>query len=140
MGGAPASHRLSVVALRFAALINGAWALLMIVAGIFLIPAAGASGAAATWLLAHMLSQVLGLLMLKRSGHLVAGMLTVSATAITGAFVFASLACLRALRPAYALSLTAALVAALLLLVCFLAGLGWRHGWLPRSIDGKVPG
>jgi O-antigen/teichoic acid export membrane protein len=140
MGGAPASHRLSVVALRFAALINGAWALLMIVAGIFLIPAAGASGAAATWLLAHILSLVLGLLMLKRSGHLVAGMLAVSTTAITGAFVFASLACLRALRPAYALSLTAAIVAALLLLVCFLAALGWRNGWLPRSIDGKARG
>ncbi|HYY57619.1 MAG TPA: hypothetical protein VE842_09830, partial [Pyrinomonadaceae bacterium] len=54
--------------------------------------------------------------------------------------IFASLACLRALRPAYGLSLTVTLLAALLLLLCFLARLGLRNGLLPRNINGKILG
>ncbi|HEV2916053.1 MAG TPA: oligosaccharide flippase family protein [Pyrinomonadaceae bacterium] len=140
MGAAPTSHRLSIVALRFVAIINSAWALIMVVAGIFLIPARGASGAAAAWLVAHIFSQILGLVALKRSGNLVAGMLKISTLATTGVFVFVSLAYLRAARPAYNVSLTALLLMALLLLLCFLVGLGLRNDWLPRNLSRKFPG
>jgi O-antigen/teichoic acid export membrane protein len=135
MSGVPASSRLSIVALRFVGIINGAWALIMILFGFLLVPRAGATGAAATWLLAHISSQMMVLLALKRTGNLPRGMMLVSMTATVEALMLAGLAYRRSVDSLHGLSLTLMILMTLFLLLCFLAYRGFKEGWLPRRIN-----
>ncbi len=110
MGGAPAANRMYVSRLRAAGLVNAGWAALVIAVGSWWVPLAGATGAGATLLLGHIVSQSLVLVALRRSGELSRGLVRVWAVTLAAAVASVGLACLRVASPSHTGGLTLALV------------------------------
>jgi O-antigen/teichoic acid export membrane protein len=132
MGGTAAANRVTIVNLRAASLINGAWAAIVVLLGIWFVPIAGASGAVGAFFVAHLFSQCAVLLVLKRAGILPRGLLRLSLMGMVGGMVFATLAYLRATYPLHQTAMTSALLASLLFLTFALLHFGLRQGWLPK--------
>jgi O-antigen/teichoic acid export membrane protein len=76
MSSIPAAQRLSIVGLRAMGIINTIWAILTAILGIWLIPKAGATGAALAFLISHTLSQVLVIIALARVNEVPNGYLS----------------------------------------------------------------
>jgi O-antigen/teichoic acid export membrane protein len=132
MGGTAAANRLSIVNLRALGIINTMWAMLIILLGIWLVPFAGATGAAAAFLIAHLASALAVLAVLRSSSALPQGVLGLSLTGIAAAAVFAYLAYLRSTHPLQQTALMCALLGALMVFMFTLLQFGWRQGWLPK--------
>lgn len=132
MGSTSSANRLSIVNLRALGLINIVWAALVVLLGVWLVPVAGAAGAAGAFLLSHLFSQVAVLVVLKRSGILPQGILKLSLTGILAAVSFALLACMRAFFPARQLTVTALLLAVGMICMLALLRFGQAQGWVPE--------
>jgi O-antigen/teichoic acid export membrane protein len=132
MGGTAAANRVSIVNLRALGLINGVWAAVVILLGVWLVPLSGATGAAAAFFVSHLFSQAAVLLVLWRAGALPRGLFRLSLLGMAAATVFAALAYVRATRPAYAGYMTIALACSLLIFSLALLRFGLRQGWAPK--------
>ena len=135
MAGAPATNRVNIIALRAVGVINALWTALLIAAGIMLVPAGGAAGASATFLIAHVFSASSVLVVLKRRDALPRGLLKLFVISIGGAFVITGFAYLRVLQPSYAPALMCTLGSVLILLLLMLVRCGQKEGWVPRKIN-----
>lgn len=132
MGITAPANRLSIVNLRALGVINGLWAIAVVLLGIWLVPVYGATGAAAAFFVGHLFSQLAVLLALKYVGTLPGGLLRLSLTGMLGAIMFASLAYFRAVQPLYKNFITGALLGCLLVLILTLMHFGLKQGWLPK--------
>jgi O-antigen/teichoic acid export membrane protein len=131
MGGTAAANRVSIVNLRALGVINGLWAVAVVLVGIWLVPKAGATGAAMAFFAGHLFSQLAVLLVLKQARALPGGLLRLSLTGTFSAVVFATLAYFRSLQPLHRGAWTIALTASLLLFLFMLLHFGLKRGWLP---------
>jgi O-antigen/teichoic acid export membrane protein len=95
MSGAPAANRLTVVSLRLTGFINGAWAVLVIGFGTWLVPRGGAGEATASFLGAHLFSLVAVLVALLRLNAVPREMVTVSVPPFVAAMFMAVLGWMR---------------------------------------------
>jgi len=134
MAGMPAAQRLSIVNLRANGIINAAWALLIVLTGLWLVPKAGAVGAAAAFLIAHALGHSMVILHLLRSGDLPAGYLPMSLSAVTAALLLAGIGYLRVTTPSHAGALTLAMLIVLSLFLSALIYIGLRTACVPRLL------
>lgn len=132
MGGAAAANRLSIVSLRASGVVNAAWAASLVLLGVWLVPAAGASGATAAFMAAHVGSALAVLAVLRGAGALPRGVLGLSLTGIAAAVVFALLAYLRSVDRPRQGAFTCALLVALLAFTLALLRFGRKRGWLPE--------
>jgi len=132
MSGQAGAQRLSIIKLRATGIINGLWAVLLIVFGFVLIPAAGAAGAAAAFLAAHAISNLLANFSLRRYEVLPPGYLTTILLTIVSALLLASLGYARALKPEHLVSLTLWILAIWVAEMLVVAVVGLRNGCLPR--------
>ncbi|HEX8847114.1 MAG TPA: oligosaccharide flippase family protein [Pyrinomonadaceae bacterium] len=132
MGGTAAANRVSIVNLRALGVINGAWAMVVVLLGIWLVPLAGATGAAVAFFVGHLFSQCVVLWVLKRAGALPRGLLHLSLMGMLGAIVFATLAYFRAVQPLRQSVMTGALLLSLLVLMFAFSHFGLRQGWIPK--------
>jgi O-antigen/teichoic acid export membrane protein len=135
MGISPASSRLTVISLRWTAIVNAIWSVVVIIAGTLLIPHGGATAATATLFGAHVLSVVLVLFALRRLNALPEGLTTIAALNIALALVIGALAWLRAMHPEHSLLANSLLLVSPLLGTLLLVRLGQSCGALPRVID-----
>jgi O-antigen/teichoic acid export membrane protein len=140
MGGTAAANRVSIVNLRALGVINGLWAVAVVLVGLWLVPLAGAAGAAMAFFAGHLFSQLAVLLVLKQARALPGGLLRLSLTGTLSAITFATLAYLRSIQPLHRGAWTITLTGSLLLLLSTLLHFGLRRGWLPgvRRIESRV--
>lgn len=134
MCGMPASQRLSIISLRATGIINTGWAVMIVLLGVWLVPKAGAVGAAAAFLIAHGLGHAMVILHLIRSNQLPAGYLPMSVSAMTGGLALACIGYFRAATPLHNAALTLAMLAVLTLFLLALSYIGIRTACVPRSI------
>ncbi len=135
LGISPASSRLTVISLRWTAIINAIWSVVVVVAGTVLIPKGGATAATATLFGAHALSAVLVLFALWRLSALPEGLTKVAALNIVLAVLIGGLAWSRAMHPEHSLLLNSLLLATPIVGTMLLVRLGQSIGALPRRID-----
>ncbi|GAA3757274.1 lipopolysaccharide biosynthesis protein [Terriglobus aquaticus] len=132
MSNAPASARLTIVDIRWAGLINTAWAVCVgAAATLLLFHGGGAWQGLAILLAAHLISATLVLTSLQRKDHVPAGMRTAYYLGSLGASVLAGLALLRAWQPRYTGPLTVCMILLAAMQLLWLAALGKRHHWIP---------
>jgi O-antigen/teichoic acid export membrane protein len=131
MSSTPSANRLSIVNLRALGVINIVWAVMVIVLGIWLVPVAGAGGAAGAFLISHLFSQAAVLVVLKQAGILPPGILKLSLTGIIAAVAFALLACARVFLPTRQITMTALLLACVTVFILTLLRFGQKQRWLP---------
>ncbi|MEK6280452.1 MAG: oligosaccharide flippase family protein [Acidobacteriota bacterium] len=132
MSSVPAAYRLSIVNLRATGAINMAWAVVVVSFGILFVPAAGATGAAAAFLIAHLFTQCAVLIALRQSHSLPKGILQLSVVSIFGTLLFVLGAYFRAVGPTHRSVITGALMGLLLLLIFVLLRFGQKQEWLPK--------
>ncbi len=137
MGGMPAMQRLSIISIRATGIINGVWAILIIVLGILLVPRGGAAGAAAAFLISHVSTHSMVVLRLLRAQELSAAYLWMSFATLVGAAGMACVGYLRAFTPAHTTALTLLMLLVWALLLALLGYLGVTAGCVPRSILGR---
>jgi O-antigen/teichoic acid export membrane protein len=94
---APSATRLVVLSLRATAIINSLWALLVITASTWLVPARGAAAATAVLLAAHLFSMVLVLIVLRCKGQIGDAVTPISGITIITSVALASAAWARSL-------------------------------------------
>ena len=134
MGNAPTSARLSIVAVRSTAVINGIWAVVTALVGTLLMLHGGtAAQAMAVFFSAHVLMGALVLADLHRKERLPAGMVSLFLLSTGAVLVLSLLSVLRARSSAHALSLTGLMLLVATLAVLGLHRLGSRHAWLPST-------
>jgi O-antigen/teichoic acid export membrane protein len=140
MGGVPAAQRLTIVGLRLSGIITTIWALLAVGLGIWLIPRAGAVGAAFAFLISHALAQVVLVTALARRGELPSGYWSLFGVTTIGSLALAGLGYLRAVEPNRG-SLTIALAALGLFMLALLWLMGRKIVEMPdwRSISFRWP-
>lgn len=131
MAGTAAANRVSIVNLHALGVVNGLWAITVVLLGIWLVPRAGATGAAAAFFVGHLFSQSAVLFILKHSRALPSGLLRLSITGMASAILFASLAYLRVIQPSHKTALSGALLVSLLLFTFALLHFGFKQKWLP---------
>jgi O-antigen/teichoic acid export membrane protein len=134
MSAAPAAARLTVVSLKMTGVINGIWTLVIVGIGTWLAPLAGASGATATFLAAHLLSAALVLGALLWSGAVPRALAIVSAPAVVGSVALAGLGWLRSTSPSNSTVIGAAMVA----MTFSLVGLSWRLGRESNGVAQQI--
>ncbi|HEX8774998.1 MAG TPA: oligosaccharide flippase family protein [Pyrinomonadaceae bacterium] len=132
MGGAAAANRVSIVNLRALGVINGLWAAGVVLIGIWLVPLAGATGAATAFFLGHLFSQAAVLVVLKQAEALPRGLLRLTLTGMLCAIMLTALAYFRAAQPSHRSVWTFALSGSLLVFLFTLLRFGARRQWLPR--------
>jgi O-antigen/teichoic acid export membrane protein len=137
MTALPAALRLSIVGIRITAIINAVWAALLVVVGIWLIPKAGATGAALAFLVSHLTSQLLVIAVLARMDHLPKGYLALFAVTTLGGLLLAGAGYWRATAINQNLVTIAVAFVAILMLaaVCYV---GQRTGCLPHRISNRL--
>jgi O-antigen/teichoic acid export membrane protein len=96
MSAAPAAARLTVVSLPLTGIINGAWSVLLIALGTWIIPGGGAAEAAACFLAAHIFAAIAVLFVLLRIHSAPSDLTWVTMPAILGSMLIAGLGWLRA--------------------------------------------
>lgn len=129
MSGGPAALRLSVVGLRLVGIINAIWAVIIVALGIWLVPKAGATGAALAFLISHLVSQLMVNAALARMNELPNGYWQLFAVTTTGSVLLAVLGYWRAFE-ANQTPLTLALAAVGIVMVLALSYVGRRTGCL----------
>ena len=123
MSGVPAAQRLSVVGLRLVGIINTIWAVVIVALGVWLVPKAGASGAALAFLISHLISQVMVNVALARVEGLPKGYWQLLGVTTVGSLLMAGLGYWRTLEAGQtSLTIGLAAVAALMLLTLFYVG------------------
>jgi O-antigen/teichoic acid export membrane protein len=137
MSGMPAAQRLSIVNLRATGIVNAIWAILIVLLGLWLIPRAGAVGAATAFLIAHGIGHAMVILILHRMDELPAGYLAMSLCAVVGALALTAVAYFRAINPVHVAILTVAAFAVLSVFLLTLIYLGLQNACVPRSILGR---
>lgn len=135
LGISPASSRLTVISLRWTAVINAIWSVIVIAAGTLLIPNGGATAATATLFAAHALSAVLVLFALRRLHDLPRALVSIAALNLAFAALIGGLAWMRATRPGFSLLANCLLLASPILGTLLLVRLGQSRGVLPATID-----
>lgn len=135
MGISPAASRLTVVSLRWTAVINAIWSVVVIAAGTVLIPNGGATAATATLFSAHVLSAVLVLFALWRLGDLPEGLIRVAALNVALALTIGGVALFRAMHPEHTLIANSLLLVMPIFGTLLLLHLGQSCGALPNNID-----
>ena len=131
MSGVPAAQRLNIVGLRLAGIISTIWAVLIAMLGIWLVPRAGAKGAALAFLASHTFSQLLVILALGRLGELAKGYLALFSTTTIGSALLGGLGYWRSYGP-NRIALTIALAALSILMWVVLWHVGRRTRCLPE--------
>lgn len=135
LGISPAASRLTVISLRWTAVINAIWSIVVIAAGTALIPSGGATAATATLFAAHVLSVVLVLFALWRLNDLPEGLVRVAALNVALGLTIGGLALLRAMHPDRALLANSLLLVSPVLGTLLLVRVGQSCGALPKNID-----
>lgn len=135
LGISPASSRLTVISLRWTAVINAIWSVAVIAAGTVLIPRGGAIAATGTLFAAHVLSVFLVLFALWRLSALPDGLISVAALNIVLAFIIGGLSWLRAMHPEHSLMANSLLLVSPVVGTLLLLRLGQSCGALPKNID-----
>ncbi len=135
LGISPASSRLTVISLRWTAVINAIWSVLVIIAGTVVIPHGGATAATATLFAAHVFSVFLVLFALRRLSALPDGLTGIAALNVALAFVIGGLAWLRAMHPEHSTLANLLLLLSPVVGTWLLIRLGQSCGALPKSID-----
>jgi len=136
MSGVPAAHRLSITALRATGIINAIWAILIVLLGVWLVPGAGATGAAVAFLIAHAAASLLVVGSLARQRELPGGYLSMFVVSISGAFALVWLGYWRAVSPTHSYALTVAILALWSLMLIALWQIGAKLGFQPHSFAG----
>jgi hypothetical protein len=131
MSGIPASQRLSIVGLRAVGIINTVWAILTAALGIWLVPKAGATGAALAFLISHTLAQVLVIVALARLDELPNGFLPLYGVNTIGGLGLAALGYWRAFETTRG-PLTIAIAALAVVILGLVSYIGRRSGCLPE--------
>lgn len=131
MCGAPAANRLNIVNLRATGIMNAVWTVLIISLGSLIIPRAGAAGAAGLFLITHIISAALTLLILRGYEKVPRGLTRLTLVAIVGALMIAALAFARIRLSAHALALTLSLVCLHLMILFILLIVMRQEGWRP---------
>jgi O-antigen/teichoic acid export membrane protein len=134
MGSTPAAHRLTIVALRAAGIINTIWAILIMLIGTALIPTTGAKGAATAFLVAHASTSVMVALTLSHLKKMPRYYLPMFVAAMGGALVLAGLGYLRASMPAHALLFTLSMLIVWIVLLLALGYVGLKLKCIPSQI------
>ena len=129
MSGGPAAQRLSVVGLRLVGIINAIWAVVIVALGVWLVPKAGATGAALAFLISHLLSQVMVNAALARMGELPNGYWQLFVVTTIGSVLMAGLGYWRAYA-ADQIPLTLAVAAVGISMLLSLSYVGRRTGCL----------
>jgi hypothetical protein len=134
MGSGSASSRLSIVSIRAAGLVNTAWAIsVAAIATVLLLHGGNASRGAAVYLIAHVLSALVLMGILKARGNVPEGMVTAFATGAGSIIVLATLSFLRVQLLSSQAGLTVLMLALWALAITFLLRFGRRRGWLPSA-------
>jgi len=131
MSGIPAAQRLSIVGLRAMGIINTIWAILTAILGIWLVPKAGATGAALAFLISHTLAQVMVIVALARLHELPNGYLPLCSVTTIGGLCLAALGYWRAFEPNRA-AITIALAALAIFILGLISYIGRKTGCLPE--------
>jgi len=131
MSGMAASQRLSIVGLRAIGIINTVWAIMTVTLGIWLVPKAGATGAALAFLISHTLAQVLVIVVLARLNELPDGFLPLYGVNTVGGLGLAALGYWRAFETNRG-PMTIAIAALAILILGFISYIGRRSGCLPE--------
>lgn len=137
MSGVPASQRLSIVGLRAIGIINTIWAILTAILGLWLIPKAGATGAALAFLTSHMFSQLMVVVALARLHELPNGYLPLCGVTTIGGLCLATLGYWRAFQPNRG-SMTIALAAMAIFMLGLISYIGRKNGCLPGLRSNAV--
>jgi O-antigen/teichoic acid export membrane protein len=134
MGNAPAAARLSIVSIRATGVINTVWAIFVAAGGTLLLLHGGSAALAMlVFFAAHVISASLVLAVLARKDHVPAGMVSLFVLSAFSILILASLALLRARRPAHDLLFDAIMMGMFLLSASAMLLLGKRHCWLPTT-------
>jgi len=131
MSGMAASQRLSIVGLRAIGVINTIWAVLTAALGVWLVPKAGATGAALAFLISHTLSQVLVIVALARLDELPNGFLPLYGVNTIGGLGLAALGYWRAFETNRG-PMTIAIAALVIFILGLISYVGRRTGCLPE--------
>jgi O-antigen/teichoic acid export membrane protein len=131
MSGMAASQRLSIVGLRAIGIINTVWAILTVTLGIWLVPKAGATGAALAFLISHTLAQVLVIVVLARLAELPDGFLPLYGVNTIGGLGLAALGYWRAFETNRG-PMTIAITALAIFILGLISYIGRRSGCLPE--------
>ncbi len=132
MGNAPPSARLSVVSIRFTAVINTVWALFTAAVGTFLMFRGGsAAEAMAVFMAAHIVIAAMVLVMLERRDRLPRGMVQLFVVSTVATVLLAILAVWRSNRSDLQVQITGLMLAITVASAAWLFLLGRRRGWLP---------
>jgi hypothetical protein len=134
-GVAPAASRLLIISPLTAGLVNGFWAVFVVVAGTLTIPGGGAKAATAVLFAAHMLSTFLVLVALRYRESLPSGVTMLAFLDTATAVASVSVAWLRTIHPEYALGLSLVLVGISGAMTWILLRLGQQQGAFPASLN-----
>lgn len=135
LGISPASSRLTVISLRWTAVINAIWSVVVVVAATLFIPRGGATAATAILFGAHALSAVLVLFALWRLSALPDGLPGVAALNVAIALLICGVSWLRAVHPEHSLLANCLLLTTPVIGTLLLVRLGQSCRALPRNID-----
>jgi O-antigen/teichoic acid export membrane protein len=131
MAGIPAAQRLSIIGLRVIGVINTVWAIVTAGVGMWLVPKAGATGAALTFLISHTVSQVMVIVALARIRELPGGYPALFIVTTIGSFLLVGLGYWRAVE-ADPNPMTLGLAGLALAMLLAVLLVGRRIGCLPK--------
>ncbi len=131
MGNAPPTARMSIVTVRWVAIGNTLWAVLVAVAAtVWMRHGGSAALAMAIFLGGHILLAMLVLCVLRAYKHLPRGVLACFATSTAAVATLAALAALRSAQPTHSIGITAGMLLLLALSAALLFHIGKREAWL----------
>ncbi len=131
MGNAPTSARMSIVSVRWVAIGNTVWAVLVALVGTAWMHRGGSAAAAmAVFFGGHVLLALFVLLVLHSHRHLPHGLWALFAINTVGIVALQCMALLRAAHPEHMGAWTLAMFVALVVSVAILLAVGRRHDWM----------
>lgn len=134
MGSAPITARLSIVSIRSTGAINTIWAIFVAIsASVFLLHKGSAGRAMTIYLVAHILSSVLALMVLAWKDHVPAAVVPVFSFGCCTGIVLAALSVFRGRHPELSMSITAIMFAIAVAAWTTLFFVGRKNHWLPDS-------
>jgi O-antigen/teichoic acid export membrane protein len=133
-GVSPAASRLTFVSLFWSGVVNGVWAVFVVIAATLLVPTGGAIAATAILFTAHVISMFLGLFYLRKLGELPAGVTSLAILDTFTALAICGLAWMRAAHTNLTLGFDALILAATGVAVLILVKRGQQCGALPKPL------
>jgi O-antigen/teichoic acid export membrane protein len=132
MGNSPTSARLSIVSIRYTAVVNTVWAIFTALIGtMWMLQGGSAWKAMAIFLAAHIVMAVLVLLGLKMHDHVPSGMVHLLAVSTAAVLVLCVLSSLRETRSGQTLLWTTIMMVSSAITLAIFYRIGKRHGLLP---------